>query len=72
MRRTPRLMLVILTAVLMPMCMGSSCGRDMRDAALGGAMDYVSGTSRALLDSMLPLPDLWANWFAGPTGGQDQ
>ena len=35
---------------------GTGCGTYLRDAIIGGAMDFVSGSTANLLSSLLPLP----------------
>ena len=72
MKRVSRLTLVIFAAVLMPLCMGASCSRDVRDAVYGGALGYVSGTTTDSINSFAPFSTALANLFAGPTGEQDQ
>ena len=72
MRRMSRFVLVGLTFVLLPLCMGASCSRDAREAAYGAVLDYVSGTTGSAMQSAFPLSDAFANLFAGPTGEQDQ
>ena len=72
MRRISRLGLIVLAVALLPLCMGTSCNTDVRDAAYGGALDYVGGTTTDSMNSFFPLSQALANLFAGPTGEQDQ
>jgi hypothetical protein len=46
--RLARILLLIL-AFMSPMLLGVSCQTDFRDAVVGGAIDYVSGTTTSLL-----------------------
>lgn len=45
--------------VLVMLCsttlLGSSCATNIRDAIVGGALDFVSGSTTSLLSSLLPL-----------------
>ena len=45
--------------VLVMLCgttfVGSSCVSNIRDAIVGGALDFVSGSTTSLLNSLLPL-----------------
>lgn len=45
-----------------------SCATDFRDAALGGAMDAVSGTVEESIRTVLPLADILAAAIAGAGG----
>ncbi len=72
MRRTSGLALLLLAFTLVPMCMGTSCQTDMRDAVYAGVLDYVSGTTADSVNSLMPLSQAMANLFAGPTGAQDR
>ena len=49
---------LVLTAAAPTLC-GVNCGLTLRDAVLGGAMDYVSGTTTNALSSLLPLDTLF-------------
>jgi len=58
-----------LLAVLVPGTVAFSCVTDFRDAALTGAMDFVSGSITATLSSAWPLAELLARyWNAVFTG----
>jgi hypothetical protein len=52
--KTPRkwLTLVVLCGTTL---LGASCATNIRDAILGGALDFVSGSTSSLLSSLLPL-----------------
>ncbi len=52
MKSTQRL-LVILTLLLGPMLLGAQCATDFRDAIIGGAIDYVTGTTTSLLEQII-------------------
>ena len=47
-----------------PTLLGVSCSADMRDAALGGALDFVSGTITDGLTALVPLAE-WMEGFWG-------
>jgi hypothetical protein len=72
MRGIPRLRLTVAALVMLPFLMGTSCSRDIRDAAWGGVLSYISGTVSSTTDSLMPFSTAFANLFAGPTGEQDQ
>ena len=42
--------LVALANLLVASCWGWSCTADMRDAVWGGALDYLTGTTTAVLE----------------------
>jgi len=67
-----RVVLIVLVAALLPLCMGTSCNTDIRDAAYAGVLDYVTGTASSGMNSLMPVSEALANLFAGPTGAQDQ
>ncbi len=57
----------ILRAVLAAMVAGAilpSCMTDVRDAAVGGALDAVSGTVSDSLRTLLPVPECLGLWWA--------
>jgi hypothetical protein len=39
---------------------GSSCVQDIRDSAVSGALDYVTGTAEESLFNLLPIADFFA------------
>jgi hypothetical protein len=45
--------LLLILVVLGPLLLGAQCTTDFRDAVLGGAVDYVSGTTTSLLEQLI-------------------
>lgn len=45
--------LLLILGFLSPMLLGAQCTTDFRDALLGGAVDYVSGTTTSLLEQLI-------------------
>jgi hypothetical protein len=58
---------------MLPFLMGAACNsRDIQKAVVTGGLSYISGSTNSALNSFIPLSDVFANLFAGPTGAQDQ
>jgi len=56
--RISRFMMLALVVAVMPLCMGTSCGRDVRDALQGVAIDFVAGAADTTLNTAFPLSDI--------------
>lgn len=57
-RKTMALALAASSTLLAGQCM-----TDIRDALVGGALDYIAGSATSLIDAWFPL----ATWLAPPT-----
>ncbi len=56
MKHTAKWKCLIIAASLFPL-FGWSCSTDLRDAALAGLLDYVSGTVTDSLTALVPIVD---------------
>ncbi len=63
--RTAKLMLWLAPGVTL---MGTSCGVEFRDAAIGAGADFVGASIGAILEGLIPID----TWLASATGGGTQ
>ena len=58
-----KMTVLIVLGVLLP---GSQCARDVRQGVVSGGIDFVEGTTVAVLETVFPIADIIAALFAGP------